>query len=253
MDPPWPLARWRARGELNELRALDLRFELDETSQFLQSVLQLKLSPQEITALQERTEGWIAGLQMAAISMQAKLKAQGPEGVSNFIKNFSGSNRFILDYLLDEVLSQQSEEVRSIMLETSILDQLSAPLCDAVIDKPGSQAFLDQLDRANLFLIPLDDDQHWYRYHHLFAEFLRKRLKQLLPERLPQLHQRATDWYSENHMYSEAIRHALAAGDMERVQQSAAGDALAMVENSELSDILKQFEELPDQQLSPDP
>jgi len=253
MDPPWPLARWRARGELNELRALDLRFELDETSQFLQSVLQLKLSPQEITALQERTEGWIAGLQMAAISMQAKLKAQGPEGVSNFIKNFSGSNRFILDYLMDEVLSQQSEEVRSIMLETSILDQLSAPLCDAVIDKPGSQAFLDQLERANLFLIPLDDDQHWYRYHHLFAEFLRKRLKQLLPERLPQLHQRATDWYSENHMYSEAIRHALAAGDMERVQQSAAGDALAMVENSELSDILKQFEELPDQQLSPDP
>jgi len=253
MDPPWPLARWRARGELNELRAIDLRFGYDETGQFLQVALPLKLAPQEITALQDRTEGWIAGLQMAAISMQARLKAQGPESVSSFIKTFSGSNRFVLDYLVDEVLNQQSEEVRSFLHETSILDQLSAPLCDAVIGKPGSQTFLDQLERANLFLIPLDEEQRWYRYHNLFAEFLRKRLNQFGVERLHQLHKRASDWYARNRMYSEAIRHALAAGDIERVHQSVAGDALAMVENTELSDMLRQFEELPDYQDSPDP
>ncbi|HSN94279.1 MAG TPA: LuxR C-terminal-related transcriptional regulator [Anaerolineaceae bacterium] len=253
MDPPWPLARWRARGELNELRATDLRFGYDETGQFLQGALQFKLSPQEISALQDRTEGWIAGLQMAAISMQARLKAQGPESVSSFIKTFSGSNRFILDYLLDEVISQQSEEVRDFLFETSILDQLSASLCDAVIDKPGSQAFLDQLERTNLFLIPLDEEQRWYRYHNLFAEFSRKQIKQLLPERIPQLHQRASDWYAENHMPSEAIHHALAARDIDRVHQAVAGNALAMVENTELFDVLRHFEALPAHQVSSNP
>lgn len=136
---------------MNELRATDLRFGYEETEQFLQGALNFKLSPQEIAALQDRTEGWIAGLQMAAFSMQARLAKQGPESVSLFIKTFSGSNRFILDYLLDEVFSQQSEELRSFMYQTSILDQLTEPLCDAVIDKPGSQAYLDQLERANLF------------------------------------------------------------------------------------------------------
>ena len=253
MDPPWPVARWRARGELNELRAIDLRFGYDETGQFLLGALQLKLSPQEISALQDRTEGWIAGLQMAAISMQARLKAQGPESVSLFIKTFSGSNRFILDYLLEEVISQQSEEVRSFMYETSILDRLSSPLCDAVIDMPGSQAFLDQLERTNLFLIPLDEEQRWYRYHNLFAEFLRKQIKQFWPERIPQLHQRASAWYAENHMPSEAIRHALAAGDINRVHQAVAGNALAMVESAELFDVLRHFEELPGNQVSSNP
>ena len=253
MDPPWPLARWRARRELNELRAIDLRFEYEETRQFLLGALTFKLSPQEIAALQDRTEGWIAGLQMAAFSMQARYKSQGQESVSLFIKTFSGSNRFILDYLLDEVFSQQSEEVRSFMYQTSILDQLSAPLCDVVIDKPGSQAFLEQLERANLFLIPLDEEQHWYRYHHLFAEFLRKQIKQLCPERIPQLHQRASDWYAANHLPSEAIRHALAAGDIDRVHQSVTGNALAMLENAELFDVLRNFEELPSHQVSSNP
>ena len=253
MDPPWPLAHWRARDELNELRAIDLRFGYDETGKFLQGALQFKLSPQEISALQDRTEGWIAGLQMAAISMQARLKAQGPESVSLFIKTFSGSNRFILDYLLDEVISQQSEEVRSFMFETSILDQLSAPLCDAVIDKPSSQAFLDQLERTNLFLIPLDEEQRWYRYHNLFAEFLRKQLKRFWPERIPRLHQRASNWYAENHVPSEAIRHALAAGDIDRVHKAVAGNALAMVENAELFDVLRLFKELSGHQISSNP
>ena len=250
MDPPWPLARWRARRELNDLRAIDLRFEYEETKQFLQGTLNFKLSPQEIAALHDRTEGWIAGLQMAAFSMQARFKSQGPESVSLFIKTFSGSNRFILDYLLDEVFSQQTEEVRSFMYQTSILDQLSAPLCDEVIDKKGSQAFLEQLERANLFLIPLDEEQHWYRYHHLFAEFLRKQIKQLCPERIPQLHQRASDWYAANHLPSEAIRHALAAGDIDRVHQSVTGNALAMLENAELYDVLRNFDELPSHQVS---
>lgn len=253
MDPPWPLARWRARGELNELRAIDLRFGYDETGQFLQGALQLKLSPQEISALQDRTEGWIAGLQMAAISMQARLKAQGPESVSLFIKTFSGSNRFILDYLLDEVISQQSEDVRSFMFETSILDQLSASLCDAVINRPGSQKFLDQLERTNLFLIPLDEEQRWYRYHNLFAEFLHKQIKQFSPERIPELHKRASTWYAEHHMPADAIGHALAAGDIDRVHQAVAGNALATVENAELLDVLRHFKELPIQQISSNP
>ncbi|MDD4043382.1 MAG: LuxR C-terminal-related transcriptional regulator [Anaerolineaceae bacterium] len=253
MDPPWPLSRWRARGELSELRAIDLRFAYAETEKFLQRALQFNLSPLEIAALQDRTEGWVAGLQLASISMQARLKAQGPESVSSFIKTFSGSNRFILDYLLDEVLSQQSEDVRSFLHDTSILDQLCAPLCDAVTEKSGSQEFLDQLERASLFLIPLDEDQQWYRYHHLFAGFLRKQLKQFWSERTPQLHQRASAWYAENHMYSEAIRHALAAGDIDRVHQAVAGNALIMVENTELADMLRQLEELPGHQISPDP
>lgn len=253
MDPPWPLARWRARRELNELRATDLRFEYEETRQFLQGALNFKLSPQEIAALHDRTEGWIAGLQMAAFSMQARLNKQGPESVSLFIKTFSGSNRFILDYLLDEVFSQQSEEVRSFMYQTSILDQLTAPLCDAVIDRRGSQAYLDQLERANLFLIPLDEEQRWYRYHHLFSEVLRKQLKQFCPERIPQLQQRASDWYAENHMPSEAIRHALAAGDIDRVHQAVSGNALAMLENAELFDVLRNFDGLPSHQVSSNP
>jgi len=253
IDPPWPLARWRARRELNELRATDLRFGYEETEQFLQGALNFKLSPQEIAALQDRTEGWIAGLQMAAFSMQARLAKQGPESVSLFIKTFSGSNRFILDYLLDEVFSQQSEELRSFMYQTSILDQLTEPLCDAVIDKPGSQAYLDQLERANLFLIPLDEEQRWYRYHHLFGEFLRKQLKQFCPERIPQLQQRASDWYAGNHMPSEAIRHALAAGDIDRVHQAVSGNALAMLENAELFDVLRNFDELSSHQVSSNP
>jgi LuxR family maltose regulon positive regulatory protein len=151
MDPPWPLARWRAHAELNELRAADLRFTRAETSLFFDQTLQHKLSSQDITALQDRTEGWIAGLQMAAISMQARLKIQGLEGVSHFIETFSSSHRFILDYLMDEVISQQSAETRTFLHETSILDQLTAPLCDALIDRQGSQAMLGQLDHANLF------------------------------------------------------------------------------------------------------
>ncbi len=253
MDPPWPLARWRARSELNELRAADLRFRYEETSQFLQKALPLDLSPKEKAALQSRTEGWIAGLQMAVISMQGRLKAQGPEGLSYFIETFSGSNRFILDYLMDEVLSQQSEQIREFLRATSILEQLTAPLCDALIETPGSQTVLDQLERANMFIIPLDDDRCWYRYHHLFAEFLRKQLKQFQPGWISQLHQRASVWYAENRMPADAVRHSLAGGDIARVNQMLSGNALVMVDHVELLDVLRHFKELPTNEISSNP
>ncbi|MCU0485406.1 MAG: LuxR C-terminal-related transcriptional regulator [Anaerolineales bacterium] len=254
MDPPWPLARWRARAELNELRAADLRFTSAETGQFFDQTLQHKLSLQEIATLQERTEGWIAGLQMAAISMQGRLKAQGLEGVSHFIETFSGSHRFILDYLVDEVINQQSAETRTFLYDTSILDQLTAPLCDALIDRPGSQAVLDQLERANLFLSPLDEERRWYRYHHLFAELLRKQSKQIgSNEHIACLHQRASAWYAENNLPAEAVYHALNAGDVTRANQILARNVLAMVENMGVLDVLRHFEDLPAHQISSNP
>jgi LuxR family maltose regulon positive regulatory protein len=249
MDPPWPLARWRARGELSEFHSADLRFAYDETVQFFHRSLQLKLSSQDIVALQDRTEGWVAGLQMAAVSMQGRLRTQGPEGVSHFIETFSGSNRFILDYLMEEVIHQQPAEVQDFLFETSILEQLTAPLCNALTDRQDSQILLGQLERTNLFLIPLDDERQWYRYHHLFVELLRKWLKQRLPAKVVGLHQRASTWYAENNMPSNAIRHALAAGDAALVNRYTSTNALSVVEHTELLDTLRHFEELPDQQI----
>ncbi len=253
MDPPWPLARWRASGEMNELRAIDLRFSYEETSQFLQEALHLDLAPQEIVALQTRTEGWVAGLQMAVISMQGRLKTHGQDGVSSFIDAFSGSNRFILDYLLDEVLIQQSKEIQAFLYETSILDKLTAPLCDALTEKSGSQTVLDQLEHANLFLIPLDEERRWYRYHYLFAEFLQKELKQRQPGHIPQLHLRASAWYAANNMPSEAVHHSLAAKDIARVNQILAGNALIMVDHVELWEVLRHFKELPAEEIASNP
>jgi LuxR family maltose regulon positive regulatory protein len=247
MDPPWPLARWRVRDELNELRPRDLRFSYDETVQFLNQVLRLKLSSRDVAALQDRTEGWIAGLQMAAVSMQGRLKTQGSQGVSRFIATFTGSNRFILDYLMEEVISQQPAEIRDFLQQTSILEQLTAPLCDALTGRQDSQAILNQLEQANLFLIPLDNERQWYRYHHLFAELLRKRLKQTQPDRITRLHQLAGKWYAENNFLSKAISHALDAGDMVRVNEFVSGNALALVEQAELFDVLRHFEEMPEQ------
>jgi len=253
MDPPWPLARWRVRAELNELRPADLRFSSAETAQFLNQVLRLRLSSQDIAALQNRTEGWIAGLQMAALSMQGRLKAQGSQGVSYFIETFTGSNRFILDYLMEEVISQQPAEIRDFLHQTSILEQLTAPLCDALLGRQDSQAILDQVEQANLFLIPLDDERQWYRYHHLFVELLHKRLKHTRPDHIVELHQRASEWYAENNFLAEAISHALEAGDVLRVNEFVSGNALAMVEHAELLDVLQHFEELSEGQICSKP
>ncbi|UCC52562.1 MAG: tetratricopeptide repeat protein, partial [Anaerolineaceae bacterium] len=215
VDPHLPLARLRARGRLTEIRASDLRFSPSEAAEFLNRVMDLNLSAEDITTLESRTEGWIAGLQLAAISLQ------GRQDSANLIKSFSGSHRFVLDYLIEEVLEQQPESVQAFLLQTTVLDKLTGSLCDAVCFADGSregtavsgkhdgQATLEMLERANLFIFPLDDDRCWYRYHHLFADLLRQRLLQTQPEAVPALHRRASEWYEQNGFVDEAIEHAL--------------------------------------------
>jgi len=225
-DPPIQISRLRARGQLNELRALDLRFTLEEAAQFLNQVMGLNLSAADIAALETRTEGWITGLQMAAISMR------GGKDVDGFIKSFTGSHRYVLDYLIEEVLNQQTEDIQTFLLQTSILDRLTGSLCDAVRfginEMPSSskgttvtgqengQAMLEGLERANLFIIPLDDERRWYRYHHLFADLLLQRLRQTQPEQVSSLHQKASAWFKQNGLIDKAIEHALNAEEFEQ-------------------------------------
>ncbi len=209
-DPSLPLSRLRARGQLTELRAADLRFTPAEAADFLNQVMGLNLRDADIAALEARTEGWIAGLQLAAISMQ------GHQDTTGFIQAFTGSHRFVLDYLVEEVLQHQSEHIRSFLLQTSILDRLYAPLCNAVTEREDGKEMLDVLERSNLFLVPLDDQRQWYRYHHLFADVLQMHLIEAQPELVSSLHQRASAWYEHNGLRSDAIRHSLAAEDFER-------------------------------------
>ena len=215
-DPSLPLARLRARGQLTELRATDLRFSTTEAADFLNQVMGLSLSSEEIAALETRTEGWIAGLQMAALSMRGLLET------GDFIRSFTGSHRFVLDYLMEEVLERQREEVQEFLLRTSILDRLCGPLCDALLS--GSSAFgqqtLEHLEHANLFIVPLDSDRCWYRYHHLFGDLLRKRLEQkLTSEGIAGLHIQASEWYERNGLVLDAFKHAVAANDIERAER----------------------------------
>jgi LuxR family maltose regulon positive regulatory protein len=209
-DPPFPLSRWRARCQLIELRAADLRFTPAEATEFLNKAMDLNLSPEDIAALEARTEGWIAGLQLAALSMR------GREDIAGFIQAFTGSHRFVLDYLIEEVLRRQSENIRSFLLQTAILDRFCASLCNAVADRQDSKEILDTLERSNLFLIPLDDKRQWYRYHHLFADVLQTHLMETLTEKVSSLHQKASIWYELNGLTPDAIRHGLAAKDFER-------------------------------------
>lgn len=210
-DPQLPLARLRVRDQLTELRAADLRFLADETAHFLNQVMGLRLSTEDVAALENRTEGWIAGLQLAALSIQGRA-----DDTAAFIRAFTGSHRFVLDYLLDEVLRRQSEVVRHFLLQTSILERLNGALCDAVTGGTASQKTLETLERGNLFVVPLDDTRGWYRYHHLFAGALRNHLLSAHPDKVPALHQRACDWYVQHDLPQDAIRHALAAEDFER-------------------------------------
>ena len=209
-DPQLPLARLRARGQLTELRATDLRFTSSEAADFLTQVMGLNLSKEDISALETRTEGWIAGLQLAAISMQGSKDATG------FIKSFTGSHRFVLDYLIEEVLEQQSESVQNFLLQTSILNRVTGSLSDALTGQNTGQETLETLEHANLFIIPLDEERRWYRYHHLFSDLLRQRLHQTHSDWVPPLHQRASEWYEQNGFADEAIEHALRADDFER-------------------------------------
>lgn len=209
-DPPLQLARLRARSQLTELRLVDLCFTLDEVILFLNQVMKLNLSDPQSAALFSRTEGWIAGLQIAAISLRATVE------INNRIQSFSGSNRFILDYLGEEVLASQPEEIQFFLMQTSILDRLNGQLCDAVTDKRNSQEMLERLERDNLFIIPLDQDRSWYRYHQLFLDLLRKRALQHLGGDLVDLHRKASLWFEKANDSEGAIQHALAAKDLER-------------------------------------
>ena len=212
-DPSFPLARLRARGELVELRAGDLRFTSDEAAAYLNDAMQLDLSARDVAALEARTEGWIAALQLAALSVQ------GRADVAGFIAGFAGDDRYIVDYLVEEVLDRQPAEVRRFLLQTSILDRLSGPLCDAVTGLDTGRGQLEALERGNLFVIPLDDRRQWYRYHHLFADVLRMHVATERPAEVSQLHRRASDWYAQHDQRSDAIHHAFAARDFPRAAE----------------------------------
>ena len=212
-DPPLPLARLRSRGQLCELRAADLRFTPAEAREFLNQVMGLELTAADVDALEDRTEGWIAGLQLAALSLRG---IADREEVADFIQAFTGSNRFVIDYLADEVLARQPPQVRDFLLRTAILDRLHGPLCDAVTGGTDSSRTLADLERGNLFVVPLDTERSWFRYHHLFADVLHARLLAEHPEQVPDLHQRASGWFAARGLVADAVRHALAAEDFDR-------------------------------------
>ncbi|MCP4751366.1 MAG: helix-turn-helix transcriptional regulator [Proteobacteria bacterium] len=210
VDPPLPLARLRVGNRLSELRTIDLCFSADETTAFFNGIMKLRLSSDDISVLETRTEGWIAGLQLAAISLRSRAD------VASFITEFAGDDRHVVDYLVEEVLDLQPEPIQKFLLQTSILNRLSEPLCDFVTGKQGSQKILDELEKSNLFTMPLDDKRHWYRYHHLFADLLRQRLHRWDDARVDELHARASRWYQKNRIKGEAVQHAFNAHDLER-------------------------------------
>ena len=243
-DPSLPLARLRARGQLGELRAADLRFATSEAAEFLNQGMGLSLSGEDIAALETRTEGWIAGLQLAAISVR------GHEDATSFIESFTGSHHFVLDYLVEEVLQQQPESVQTFLLRTSILDRLCGPLCDAVLLDPtaSGQETLEYIEHANLFLVPLDDERRWYRYHHLFAELLRQRLLRGAASStgdVHDFHRRASKWYEEHGLEIDAFRHAAAANDVERAERLIEGAGVPLYFRGTVAPVLKWLASLP--------
>ena len=221
-DPPLPLPRLRARGELVEVRTADLRFTEGEASQFLNDVMALGLQERQVAALEARTEGWATGLQLAALSVTGRSADGGVagddagDGVDRFVDEFTGSHRFVLDYLLDEVLDTQPDGIRTFLLDTCVLDELTAGLCDALTGRTDGQRALEALERANLFVVPLDDERRWWRYHHLFADALRARLTADDPDRVRRLHRVAAQWYAREGRLVDAVPHAVAGDDMEQ-------------------------------------
>jgi len=226
-DPPIRLAQLRARGELCEIRAGDLRFSIDETLHYLNDTMGLDLALSDVTSLTHKTEGWIAGLQLAAISLQ------GHHNKSAFVLAFAGDDRYVADYLLDEALNRQPPHFKTFLPDTSILERLCAPLCNAVTLRQDSQEILEELERANLFLLPLDNQRNWYRYHSLFAEILHARLKNNEPSNIPALHTRASLWYEGMHDANQAVRHAIKADNIERVEKLIQDNMLAVLEVGE--------------------
>lgn len=247
-DPDLPLARLRVQGQLTELRAADLRFTSSEAAEFLNKRMGLKLSAENVSALETRTEGWIAGLQLAALSMQEHRDTE------SFIRSFTGSHHFVMDYLVEEVLNQQPESIQQFLLQTSILQRMCGPLCDAVLLDPSVSGddVLQRLERANLFIIPLDNERHWYRYHHLFGDLLRQRLRRRLnartkdgEHRINELHIRASQWYEESGLQMEAFQHAAAAQDIERAERLLDGQGIPLHLSGGVAPILEWLESLP--------
>jgi LuxR family transcriptional regulator, maltose regulon positive regulatory protein len=237
IDPPIPLSRLRVRAQLLDIRAGQLRFTRTEIAAFLNEAIGTTLSANDLSALETRTEGWIAGLQLAALSMQ------GCSDIHSFVSAFTGSHHYIIDYLAEEVLRLQPKKVAAFLLQTSILDRLSGPLCEAVVDEDKAepvdgQGMLEALEEMNLFVIPLDDERHWYRYHHLFADVLRKRIEHESPEVLPGLHRRASQWYEENGFIAESIQQAIAAGDQERAAHLIEDNGCFLLMSGEVTTLL---------------
>ena len=248
VDPPWPLPRFRARDQLIEIRALDLRFTTEEITTFLGQAMDLNLSMEDILALETRTEGWIASLQLAAVSMR------GRSDVTDFIKAFTGSHVYVAEYLMEEVLACQPEEVKTFLLQTSILERLNASLCEAVSGHPDSQAMLKDLYQANLFLLPLDEEGHWFRYHQLFADLLKARLQQTASaDKITSLHQRAADWYEQAGMINEAIVQSLAARDYPHAVKLVEMIALPMMLRAYFKTVEDWLQAIPPEYLSKSP
>ncbi len=281
-DPPLPMARLRGRGQLTELRQADLRFSLNEATAFLNRVMALHLPRGDVAALTSRTEGWITGLQMAALALQSAVPSRGPDvQTAAFIQAFTGTNRYILDYLVEEVLQRQPGHIQAFLHQTAVLNRLTAPLCDAVLGirdlrpttdtgetqsptsnlqppdaeiqspisstQSASQPILEKLEAANLFIVPLDDERRWYRYHRLFADLLRKRLQHVQPEQVAVLHRRASAWYEENELVAEAIDHALAAEDFPRAADLIEQVSETTLMRSQVATFTKWVEALPDE------
>jgi LuxR family maltose regulon positive regulatory protein len=250
-DPPLPLARLRACSEMQEIRLADLRFTSREAADFLNHTMGLKISSADVTRLTTRAEGWIAGLQIAALSIQ------NTDDVSGFITAFTGTHQNIFDYLLEEILVRQSPEIRRFLLFTSILDRLSPPLCDALLNADlestparSSSVVLEELERLNLFIVSLDYERHWYRYHHLFSDLLRPMLEQSYPGLSVELHRRACRWYEAQEMIPEALQHAISSGDMQLVAQIISSNVLVLVENYEIMPTMQKIDSLPQNEMT---
>jgi LuxR family maltose regulon positive regulatory protein len=246
-DPPFPLSKFRSQNQLTELRTADLSFTSEETMQYFKDKLNMDLTIEDIALLESRTEGWITGLQMAALSMRDR------KDLSAFVAKFSGDDRYIVDYLMEEVLSQQPEHIRNFLRQTSILDPLSSPLCDAVTEQKNSQQILDMLEKSNLFIFSLDNERKWFRYHRLFADSLQQRLQNKNKEIIPELHRRACDWYHKHGMKYEAVDHALAADDFNRAAFLLEEMAETVWDRGQQVKLAHWFEHLPERLISKRP
>ncbi len=251
-DPPLPLARLRARGQLLEIRTAGLRFKADEAARFLNEVMQLGLSPEGVTALEERTEGWVVGLQLVALSLSSRADKE------QVIASFAGSHRYLVEYLMEEVVNRQGEEVQSFLLSTSVLERMCAPLCDQILENRGqgvrdstdpcdSQSVLEHLEKSNLFLVPLDDEGIWYRYHHLFRDFLRARLSRTQGERIPVLHRAACEWLAAHAFLREAAYHAFQTQDWEYAAAFVEQHSFTLIVHSDISTLYEWCSAFPEE------